>query len=151
MEVFYITLALFVSEIAIMTIAVCFYKKTKLQMGLILGLLLCIILTEVYLNGYSVRSDEFEKEYKVFKETKDKTLAVFNEDEPINIDILNAYTEAKAADEKLRKLKEEIDLGDTFNAPKSVIEDIKNETYILDDLADSGTEETSETKVADEH
>ena len=147
MEVFYMILVAVVSVVGIMTIAVCFYKKTKLKIGLILGLLLCVVLTGVYLNGYFVRSDEFEKEYEVFKETKDKTLAVFNEDEPIDRDILNAYTEAKAADEKLRKLKEEIDLGDTFNAPKSVIEEIKNETYILDDLA---TKEISKTKVADE-
>lgn len=106
------------------------------------GVFLCIV-TCVEVTVLSSRAMDMEALYTQFEESKEEYSLLLKDDTLSDAEKNNIYDKAKEADENLKTLKEGIEYNSLF-VPKTLIEAINNETYILDDLADSETEEHTE-------
>lgn len=95
-----------------------------------------------------------EDDYSAFKKEKEACMLILEDDDLTATEELAVYSRIEEADVKLKGLK--LQAASALFVPDSVIEDIRNETYINDDIRESvgaldsvATENTSNINGAD--
>ncbi len=134
----------------------CFKGSLNSSMGVTtvvvttLAVALVVLIVLRYIDEGSIEAD-----YSNFKEEKEACMLILEDDDLTTAEELAVYSRIEEADTKLKDLKLQADSA--LFVPDSVIKDIKDETYISDDIQESGeesesltTEETSHIERADE-